>query len=83
MKLHTYSWLQPFSAKYYAIEQHVFAFSFIIEGTVEKVLLFHLRQFSTKTLVSLNKNCIFEHYSEVQTIKNLLIDIDLVVKIYF
>jgi hypothetical protein len=36
-----------------------------------------------KTLVSLNKFCIFVHYREVQTIKNLLIDIIFVMKIFF
>ncbi len=35
----------------------------------------HLSQFTTKTLVSLNKKCNFEHYSEVQTAKNILINI--------
>jgi hypothetical protein len=51
MKLISDSWLQPFSAKYYAIEQHVFAFSFIIEGTIEKVLLFIM---SLKTIFNQN-----------------------------
>jgi hypothetical protein len=29
------------------------------------------------------KMCIFEHYREVQTIKNQLIDVDLAMKIFF
>jgi hypothetical protein len=62
-----------------------FAFSFIIEGTTEKVLQFIIpsSQFTTKTLVSLNKKCIVEHYREVQTIKYLLIDIIFVKKNIF
>jgi hypothetical protein len=62
-----------------------FAFSLIIEGTTEKVL-----QFSMLILSILNQNlgfdekmCNFGHYTEVQTIKNQLIDIDLVMKIFF
>jgi hypothetical protein len=39
----------------------------------------HLGQNTTKILVSLNKDCIFEHYRRVQTIKDLLIDIILLV----
>jgi len=59
------------------MEQRVFAFSLIVEGTTEKVLQFisHLSQFTAETLVSLNKKCIFEHYREFQARKTLLFDI--------
>jgi len=57
----------------------------IIEGTTEKVL-----QFSMLIMSIFNQNfgfnekvCIFEHHREVQTIKNQLIDIDLVMRIFF
>jgi hypothetical protein len=55
--------------------QKVSAFSLIIDGTTEKVLQFkcHFSQFTTKTLVSLKKKCIFEHNREVQTIKNVVL----------
>jgi len=61
------------------MEKHVFfAFSLIIEGTTEKML-----QFSMLIMSILNQNlgfdekvCNFEHYTEVRTIKNQLIDID-------
>ncbi len=53
------------------MEQRIFEFSLIIEGTTEKVLQFimPLGQFTAETLVSRNKKCIFEHYTEVQKIK--------------
>ncbi len=35
----------------------------------------HLSQYTAKTFVLMNKKCIFEHYREVLTIKNLLIGI--------
>jgi hypothetical protein len=49
------------------MEQGVFAFALIEEGTTEKLLQFTLplKSFTTKTLASLNKKCIFEHYREV------------------
>jgi hypothetical protein len=53
-----------------AMEQHIFAFWLIIEGTTEKELQF-IMQFTTKTLVSSNKKCIFEHHRVVQTRKSL------------
>jgi hypothetical protein len=61
------------------------AFSLIEEGATEKVLQFTipLKSFTTKTLASLNKKSIFEHYREVQTIKSLLIGIIVVMKIFF
>jgi hypothetical protein len=59
-----------------------FTFLMIIEGTTEKVLQFKV-PFTTKTLVSLNKECYFEHYIEVQTVNNILIDIIFVTKIFF
>ncbi len=49
----------------------IFVFSLITEGTTEKVL-----QFKKSLKPIYNKNFGFiEHYREVQTIKNLLIDI--------
>ncbi len=36
-----------------------------------------------KPLFQMNKNCIFEHHREVQTLKNLSIDITFVMKIFF
>jgi len=61
------------------MELHVFfAFSISIEGTTEKVIQF-ISPYITKTLVSLNKKCIFEHYTEIETSK-LLIDIIFVMK---
>jgi len=50
------------------MEQHVFAFSLIIEGTTEKVMQFLMPIMS---IVNQNhpKKCIFEHHREVQTIK--------------
>jgi hypothetical protein len=58
------------------MEQHLFAFSFIIQGTTEKVLQFimPLKSIYEKNLVLLNKKCIFELYREVQTSINLLFD---------
>jgi hypothetical protein len=69
---------------FYSGTAHFFAFSFITEGTTEKVLQFivPLSQFKTKTLVSMNKIFIFEHYIEVQTIRNLLNGIIFVMKIF-
>jgi hypothetical protein len=54
-----------------------FAFSLIIEGTTEKVLqcMLPLKSIYNKTLVSLNKKCIFEHCREFQARKTLFIDI--------
>ncbi len=54
----------------------------IIEGATEKVLQFEmlLKSIYVKTL---NKKYIFEHNREVQTIKNLLIDMIFVMKIFF
>jgi hypothetical protein len=50
-----------------------FAFSLIVEGTIEKALKFimPLSQFTTETLVSLSKKCIFEHYREFQARKTI------------
>jgi hypothetical protein len=64
------------------MEQHNFAFSLIIEGTTEKVLqyIMPLKSIYNKTLVLLNKKCTFEHYREVETRKNLLIDSIFVLK---
>ncbi len=59
------------------VEQHIFAFSFIIEGTREKVLqlIMPLKSIDNPNLGLIEQKCIFEHYREVQAIKNLLIDI--------
>jgi hypothetical protein len=64
-----------------AMEQHIFAYSLIIEGTTEKVLQFMPLQ--TKLWFRRTKKCIFKHYREFQTIKTLLIDITLAMKIFF
>jgi len=65
------------------MEQQIFAFSLIIEGTTEKVLQFimPLESIYKKTLVSLNKKCIFEHYREFHARKPLLIGIILSIKL--
>jgi len=57
-----------------AMEKHVFAFSLIIEDTTEKVLqlVIPLKSIYNQILGFI-----------VQKIKNLLVDIDLVMKIYF
>ncbi len=49
----------------------------IIEGTTEKVLQFlmQLKSIYNKNLGFSEQKCIFEHYSEVQIRKSLLIDI--------
>jgi hypothetical protein len=62
-----------------------FVFLLIIENTTEKVLQFIM---SLKSIYNQNngfieQKCIFEHFREVQTIKNLLIDIIFVTKIFF
>jgi hypothetical protein len=61
-----------------------FAYSLIIEGDTEKVLQFLMPTMSifNKNL-GFNENVYFEHNREVQTIKNKLIDIDLVMKLFF
>ncbi len=68
------------------MEQHIFfAILLIIEGTTEKVLQFivPLKSICNQNLGFVEWKCIFEPYKEVQTIKNLLIDITLVMKISF
>ncbi len=60
-----------------------FVFSFIIEGSTEKVFQFitaFKSKFTTKIFVSLNKKCILEQFTEIQRILNLLIDIIFVKK---
>jgi hypothetical protein len=68
----------------FVMEQHIFAFSLIIEGTTEKVLQFKmpLKSMYSKTLTLFNKKCIFEHNREVQANKNLLIDMIFVMKFF-
>jgi hypothetical protein len=58
-----------------------FAFSLIIEGTTEKVLQFimPLKSIYNKNLGFVEQKYIFEHNKEVQTIKNVLIDIIFVI----
>jgi hypothetical protein len=53
-----------------------------MEGTTEKELQFSMLIMSifNQNLGFNEKMCIFEHYREVQTVKNQLIDIDLVMK---
>ncbi len=53
---------------------NVFAFSLNIEGTTEKALQFimPLKSIYNNNLGFIEQKCIFEHYREVQTIKNLL-----------
>jgi len=67
------------------MEQHVFEFSLIIEGSTEKVLQFimPLRSINNQNIGFTEKYCIFEHYRRVQTIKDLLIYIIFVIKIFF
>jgi len=64
---------------------HFFSFSLIIEGTTEKELQFimSLKSIYNKNLGLMEPKCIFEHYREVQTIKNLLIEIIVVMEIFF
>jgi hypothetical protein len=53
------------------------AFSWIIEATTEKVLQFTMpfKSIYSKNIGLIEQKMFFEHYGEVQTIKNLLIDI--------
>jgi hypothetical protein len=53
-------------------EQHIFAFSLNIECTTEKVLqlILLLKTIYNKNLSFIEQKCIFEHYREVQSIKN-------------
>ncbi len=62
-----------------------FAFSYITEGATEKVLQFimPLESIYNKNLGNFEQKCIFEHYSEVLGIKNLLIDTSFVTKSLF
>jgi hypothetical protein len=59
------------------MEQHIFAFPIIIEGTTEKVLQFimPLNSRYNKNLGFIEQKHIFEHNREIQTIKHLFIDI--------
>ncbi len=57
----------------FAMEQHIFAFSLIIESNTEKVLYFIMPLKSMQ--VSLNKKCIFEHCRHFQPRKTLSSDI--------
>jgi hypothetical protein len=68
------------------MEQRVFAFSLIIKGTLEKVLQFIMPLvtiYKQNFCLQFAKKCIFEHYREFQTIMNLLIDVILVMEIFF
>jgi hypothetical protein len=84
-KLVSFIAVKHYSGRTLSSNSMFFAFSFIIEGATEKVL-----QFSILIMPILKQNlgfdekvCNYEHYREVQTIKNQLIDIDLVMKIFF
>jgi hypothetical protein len=69
------------------MEQHIFVFSLIIEGATETLLQFIMpfRSFYYTKLWFQSTKCVFLNttYREVQTIKNLLIDIIFVMKILF
>ncbi len=67
------------------MEQRLFAFSLIIEGTTEKVLnlTMPLKSMNNQNLGLIEQKCIFEHYREDQTIKNILTDIIFALKIFF
>jgi hypothetical protein len=56
------------------MEQHIFAFSLIIEGTREKVLqlIMPLKSIDNPNLGFIEQKCIFEHYREVQAIKKYI-----------
>jgi len=56
----------------------------IIEGTTEKVFQFltALKSIYNQNLGLTKPKCIFEHYREVQTIKNIFIDIIFLMKIF-
>jgi hypothetical protein len=64
------------------MEQHIFAFSLMIEGTTEKVLQFMmpLKSIYNKNLGFIEQKCIFEYYREVQTRKTQLIDMIFIMK---
>ncbi len=51
---------------------NVFAFSLNIEGTTEKMLQFilSLKSIYNNNLGLIEQKCIFEHYREIQTVKN-------------
>ncbi len=53
------------------MEQHIFAFTLIIEGTTEKVLQFvmPLKSIYSKNLGFIAQKLVFEHYRKVQIIK--------------
>jgi hypothetical protein len=67
------------------MEHYVFAFSLIIWALTEKVLQFlmSIKLIFNQNLGSNEKKSIFEHHREVQTIQNQLIEIDLVMKLFF
>jgi hypothetical protein len=67
------------------MEQPLFVFSIIIDGTTEKLLQFIMSLKSTynKKLGLIEQKYIFEHYREIQTRKCLLIDIIFVTKTKF
>ena len=66
------------------MEQHALVFLLITEGATEKVLQFimPLESIYDKNLCFVEQKCIFEHYGEVLTIKNVLIHIIFVMKIF-
>jgi len=66
------------------MEQNVFVFSFIIEGSTEKVLQFKItfKSIYNKNLCIIEQKSILEQFTEVQWILNLLIDIIFVMKFF-
>jgi hypothetical protein len=57
----------------HTMEQRIFAFSFIIEDTTEKVLQFimPLKSIYNRNFGSIEQKCIFEHYREFQARKTI------------
>jgi hypothetical protein len=63
------------------MQQHIFCILIDYRGHHRKgVAIFNA---ASQPKPCFNEKCIFEHYREVQTIKYQLIDIDLVMKIFF
>jgi hypothetical protein len=67
------------------MELHVFCIFIYCRGHHRKGVAIYNAALDSlhTTLVSYNKKCIYEHYREFQTIINLLIDINLAMKIFF
>jgi hypothetical protein len=68
------------------MEQHVFCIFIDYRGRHRKGVAIYdatLVNLQQKLWFHIKKECIFEHYREFQTIRNLLIGISLVIKIFF